>query len=438
MRQTFEDLATELDALLEPGEAFTASLAAEDSDFLRLSGNRVRQAGQVTQARLHVDLIREDRHIEATVSLARDPAIDRSRLRTLVPQLRQTLPLVPEDPYLPRVLDAATSEDLRPGRLPEPAEVLARLAEVAEGLDLAGHWAAGRLYRGAAGSSGQAHWFETDSFNFDWSLHHASGRAVKGRYAGRDWSAQAFAARIDTTRDQLAIVARPPRRLAPGTFRAFLAPAALAEILGVILENGFGMRAHRTRQTPLLHLADGATRLHPQVTLSEHAAGGQAPRFTAQGLWLPPRITLIDAGRFSTCLADARSGREYAVPVNAAREGPQSLEMEPGALALGTAAAQVGEGLLIADLWYTNRSDPGQCGITGMTRYACLWVEDGQVRAPVEPMRFDVSLYHLLGAGLLGLTRERERLMDPGTYEQRSTRSACLPGVLVCGFPLTL
>ena len=39
---------------------------------------------------------------------------------------------------------------------------------------------------------------------------------------------------------------------------------------------------------------------------------------------------------------------------------------------------------------------------------------------------------------LLGLTRERERIVDTGTYGQRSTASALLPGALVRDFPLTL
>ena len=35
-------------------------------------------------------------------------------------------------------------------------------------------------------------------------------------------------------------------------------------------------------------------------------------------------------------------------------------------------------------------------------------------------MRLDKSLYHLFGDGLMGLTRERESIVNPGTYEWRS------------------
>jgi hypothetical protein len=48
------------------------------------------------------------------------------------------------------------------------------------------------------------------------------------------------------------------------------------------------------------------------------------------------------------------------------------------------------------------------------------------------------DLYRLLGENLIGLTTERETLLDPGTYHARSTASARLPGVLVEDFTFTL
>jgi predicted Zn-dependent protease len=438
MRATLERAAGHLQALLEPGEAFTAYLEAEQSDFVRLNGNRVRQAGHVSQARLNLDLIHGDRHVEAAVTLSGEPDTDAAALHSLLTALRRVLPLVPEDPYLAYAAEAVQSSDIRPGRLPEADAVLTSLSQDAAGLDLVGHWAAGNLYRGFAGSAGQWHWFEAESFSLDWSLYQRADKAVKGRYAGSHWDPDTQTARITATRDQLEIMARPAQRLLPGAYRVYLAPAAVAEILGVIAWQGLGLRALRTRQTPLLRLADREVSLHPGVELVEHCAGGQAPRFSPQGFTLPERLTLIQAGRFGECLVDARSSREYGVPVNAAAERPASLEMGPGDLDIGDAAALVGDGLLVSDLWYGNLSDRARCAVTGMTRYACLRVENGRTVAPVEPMRFDVSLYDLLGEGLLGLTRERELLTDTGTYEQRSTATALLPGILVRDFPLTL
>ena len=73
-----------------------------------------------------------------------------------------------------------------------------------------------------------------------------------------------------------------------------------------------------------------------------------------------------------------------------------------------------------------------------MTRFATFWVEDGEVVAPLNVMRFDDTVYRMMGSGLLGLTEDRELLMDAGTYGGRSTGSARLPGALVDDFVLTL
>ncbi len=53
-------------------------------------------------------------------------------------------------------------------------------------------------------------------------------------------------------------------------------------------------------------------------------------------------------------------------------------------------------------------------------------------------MRFDETIYRMFGSCLLGLTRERDLLLDSDTYFRRSTGSARLPGALVDGFTFTL
>jgi predicted Zn-dependent protease len=39
----------------------------------------------------------------------------------------------------------------------------------------------------------------------------------------------------------------------------------------------------------------------------------------------------------------------------------------------------LGTGVYISDLHYLNYSDRQACRMTGMTRFACLWVEDGEL-----------------------------------------------------------
>ena len=51
--------------------------------------------------------------------------------------------------------------------------------------------------------------------------------------------------------------------------------------------------------------------------------------------------------------------------------------------------------------------------------------------ATSDVMRFDDTAYHLLGDQLEGLTDTAEVLLDPSTYERRSTDSSRVPGALV-------
>jgi predicted Zn-dependent protease len=99
---------------------------------------------------------------------------------------------------------------------------------------------------------------------------------------------------------------------------------------------------------------------------------------------------------------------------------------------------RLGTGVYINNLWYLNYSDRTACRMTGMTRFATFWVEHGAIQAPLNVMRFDESLYRLLGDNLLGLTTERDFILDSSTYHQRSTSSSRLPGALVEDFQFTL
>jgi predicted Zn-dependent protease len=73
-----------------------------------------------------------------------------------------------------------------------------------------------------------------------------------------------------------------------------------------------------------------------------------------------------------------------------------------------------------------------------MTRFATFWVEGGRIVAPAVPLRFDDSIYRLLGDKLAALTKRRELLLDTSTYGERSTASALLPGALVEALRFTL
>ena len=100
--------------------------------------------------------------------------------------------------------------------------------------------------------------------------------------------------------------------------------------------------------------------------------------------------------------------------------------------------AALDTGLYISNLWYLNYSDRQACRMTGMTRFACFWVEDGVLVAPLNVMRFDDSFLRLFGDGLVALTDEAEQFIATDTYERRQLGSVTTPGAIVEGLNLTL
>ncbi len=438
MEGYFRDLSDALCSGLATGEVLLLNYQGEASDFVRLNHNRIRQAGHVYQQALQLDLIRDGRESGASMPLCGSLDADLAQARLLLERLRARLPLLPEDPHLNYATEVHDSVHHGDNRLPEAGAALETLLAAASGLDLVGIWAGGEQSRGFANSLGQFNWHSAHSFNLDWSIYREGDKAVKQNYAGFAWNDDFLARKIAYDRETLALLGQKPRTLTPGRYRVFLSPAALYELMEMVSWGGFGLKSHRTAQTPLLGMVKEGFRLHEGVTITENHAAGLAPRFTRAGFIKPDHVVLIEAGAYRDCLADSRSAREYDAVVNCAGEQPESMQIAGGRLHQDEVFSALGTGLYISNLWYCNFSDRNHCRITGMTRFACLWVEQGRPVAPVNVMRFDESIYHILGDSLEGLTREQEHILDAGSYEWRSTASAWLPGALVNDFTFTL
>lgn len=442
----FYTIAAQLQSLLEKNEAFTSSFRGERTDFVRFNQAKIRQAGRVNQQTLSIDLINGRRHASASLTLAGSLELDLPRLRHSLQELRELYAQLPEDPYLLYATDVNSSEAISSQTLPAATEMVEQtLTAAGSQSDLVGIHASGSIYNGFANSFGQRNWQVNESFNLDWSLYLHTDKAVKARYAGFDWSEQQLNTRMQQADEQLSVLKKTPRNLEPGQYRAYLTPMALEEIVDLLGWGGFSLRAHRTANSALLRMIEqnqglSPQRLNPQFTLRENTAEGVAPNFQSAGFIRPDQITLIDAGRFNEALVSPRSALEYEVPGNGAEaaESPLSYDLAAGDLATGQALAELGSGLYIGNLWYSNYSDLNAARITGMTRFATFWVEQGQIQAPVNVLRFDETIFNLFGDKLIALTQDRELLLDPGTYGSRSNRSARLPGVLVEDMRFTL
>ena len=440
MQDYFHELADFATTLATGSEVVLLNFSAERSDFVRFNRARVRQPMSVEQAYLTVTLIDRGRRDGTQLTLAIDGAQDRAAIGHAIDAMRRDLPALPADPYLMYSTDADRSETVRSGTLPSAEAAICDVLDGGRDSDLVGILSSGPVYRGFASSLGARHWHAVDSFLLDWSLVAGGDKAVKCAWAGRDWDRAELAQRMDRARAQLPPLAVPARAIAPGDYRAFFAPAAVEELLSMLSWHGVSEKSQRTRQSAIQQLVSGEVALASTVQLRENTADGLAPAFDSVGFRRPPTVDLVRDGRHAGSLVSPRTAREYDLPHNGAsdEEGMQSLELGAGHLASADALAALDTGIWVSNVWYLNWSDRRSCRVTGMTRFATFWVENGRIVAPLAVMRFDDSLYRLFGSELEGLGAEREWLVSRSTYRERSIESSRVPGALVGAVSLTL
>lgn len=437
IKDAFFTLSSGLNQILIGDEILLCTLQGEQTDYVRFNNSRIRQAGSVTQYEFGLQLINGQRHSSAMCTISSQYDTDLQQLSNLLLTLREQNQQIPEDPYL-NYSTTPVNTDFNPeSQLPETEHVMEQLFSCGHSLDQVGIFANGALYQGFANSLGQQNWQARYQFNLDWSCYLKTDKAVKTRYAGTQWDQAQFTAKFDSIRQQLDLLKTPALSLEPGQYRCYLSPTALSSILEIAAWGGFSLKSHHTKSSPLIKLDENKAQLKHSIRLSESHVNGFTPAFTPQGFIKPDEVVLIDKGVRTDYLVNARSASEYNHSVNTQAESPQSMHLAAGQLPSSDILEAIDTGLLINNLWYTNFSDRGNCRITGMTRFACFYVENCAIKAPINVMRFDQSLYDILGDKLVDLTQETECLASTDTYYRRSSSSMSLPGILVDGFNLS-
>jgi predicted Zn-dependent protease len=443
-RGLFESVAGAGFSDLRPGEALNLDLAAEDQIYIRFNRARVRQATAVAQRTLSGLFQSGGRQIAVGIDLSGQIDQDRASIRTLVEQARRQCAALPEDPFLAPIAHNGGSAIEFTGQIAPVEHLIECIAEETENCDFVGLLASGPQLRGNANSEGQNHWYATESFFLDYSLYttdrHGEPKAVKAAYAGRDWSDDRFRSGLSASRNQLARLRGETRSLAPGHYRTYFSPAAVNDLIGMLSWGALSYGAWRKGRCALRRLIEGTAELSPLFTLSENFGLGLAPAFNSLGEVVPERIIAIQDGKHRNFMVSSRSAREYGVPGNGAEpegwaaESLRSPEVATGALDEGDALAALDTGLYVSNLHYLNWSDLLAARVTGMTRYACFWVESGAIVAPIRDLRFDDSLYRVFGSELEALTSQAELIVETDTYRRRALGGSKVPGLLVRDF----
>lgn len=437
---SFNQLVELLRLQLKPDEHFTLTLTSEQSQFTRFNHAKVRQTGTVNDGSVQLTWMHNQRSSYRVFPFTGDSELDKQQALAAIASLREEVPQLPEYPYLVFPSGGATSDETHTGQLLEPDAVVPTLLPVVSDLDFTGIYAAGTVIRAYADSVGQQHWFATDSYSLDFSLFTPEGQAVKETLAGSQWDQSTYTAKIEECRLQLDRLSRPSKSIQRGQYRTYLAPAAVAELLHMLSWGGVSEASFQQGGSCFGALRRGEKQLSPKFTLRENFQPGLVPRFNELGEVAPLTLPIIESGKLINLLVCSATAKEYKLEANGAseEEALRSPEILPGDLSHDRILKELDTGLYVSNLHYLNWSDRPNGRITGMTRYACFWVENGEIVAPIENLRFDDSLYQFWGENLTALTDFQEFIPNVGTYENRELGGVWVPGMLVENFTYTL
>ncbi len=442
--EDFRRLAESAFATLQDHEDLGLSYSGEDQAYVRFNQGRVRQATHVNQQRATLDFRHHGRRLVLGFDLTGTFTCDQDQLISLIARARNECSVLPEDPFVTPLENHGVGQEAHSGTVPSVGTISAAVYQASQDMDLAGLYAGGTQMRATANSKGTFRSFSSESFFLDHSLYtvNADGenKAVKGLYAGHVFEVEGLHAALFESAQKLPALQRKNKALPRGSYRVFLAPQAVEALVGMLSWGAVSHGAYQRGESAFEGLARGEAQLSPLFSLRENFKLGLSPRFTATGAISPEELLLIDKGKLRTFLIHERTAKEYELEVNGASSGEalRSPEILSGNLDPSDALKQLGTGIYLGNLHYLNWSERKTARLTGMTRYACFWVESGEIIAPIKDLRFDESLYRILGSELESVTSQSLRLPETDTYQERSLGGCQVPGMLIRDFRFTL
>ena len=440
MKSYFKKVSEYLFNSLESNEILILNFDAEQTDFVRFNHAKIRQAGNVDQATLTLSLVYKRKSLNSVIRLSLDYQKDSVLLLRTLYYLRREIPELPQDPYLMYERNLNSFDRETKNKSLDSFNITDSILQGCHSLDMVGILSTGAIMKGFSNSLGQFNWHESQSFNFDWSMYTDTGKAIKQNYSDQVWDQNIFSSLLDESKQKLQVIDNKEQTIQPGEYRVYLSPSALNEIVDMLSWGGFSYKANKIGSSPLHLMMKGEKKLNKIVSFTEDLTNGISPKFHSDGFIKPDTTELIINGEYKSSLISPRSALEYSVNHNAAEyyESPVSINLKEGVISNDNILATLKDGIYISNLWYLNFSDLNNGRITGLTRFGCFKVSNGEYQGPINTMRFDETVYNIFGDKLIGLTNNKQLIIDSSTYEERSTHSSTIPGAIVEDFKMTL
>ncbi len=440
MEKIFNTLSESLFSEIQNKENLILSFEGENSQFVRFNNATIRQTGLVDDAEIMLKFIANNRTAQGGFTVSGNFDIDYARGKAEIERMRIEVQEIPEDPFIVLPENLGSSHKILSSEGMPFEEAVDAILPAMQGIDFVGIWANGRMFRGSANNLGQKHWFETENYSLDYSLVTSKHQMVKGSFAGSDWDQKSYESYVKRTRDKLSLMEREPIKIKPGNYRTWFESAAVSDFINMFSWNGISEASLRQGCSGFGRMRHDDIRLSPKFSIVEDFRPGFCPKFNSDGEVPSDELVLIEDGRLKNTLISSRSAKEYGLESNFAENGEylRSPNMKSGSLNQNDVLKTINNGLYLSNIHYLNWSDNSGGRITGLTRYACFLVQDGEIVAPIETMRFDDSFYNFFGDNLIAVEDVVSINPEVETYGGRSLGATTCPGVLVDDFSLTL
>ena len=444
-KEIYSSICSQVYSTLIEGEGLTIYMEGENSQYFRFNDSKIRQTGIIEDYKVTLSLYHGKKSLQATTTVSSDIDYSVNNLISEINSLREPLSLIPDNDFTVFPIKFDSLDMHRKGDLPLREEILDSLMDVIDKDKLTGVWTSGKIFRASSTSEGTSHWFEKDSFIFDFSLIDTKENMVKILYPGSDWNKDSFVAAFNDASHQLKLMDKPKVELKPGKYRVWFEPHAVADFVDMLNWNGVSESSLRNGSSSLLKMRNDKVKLSDKFSLDESFDRKSTAPFNSRAE-VSDNVNIIKNGTLQTTLINSKTALEYGLNSNYAEdvnswgmgEYLRAPLMHGGDIKLDARLKRLGTGIFISNIHYLNWSDNLGGRITGLTRYACYWVEDGKMIAPIKTMRFDDSFYNFFGKNLEGVGEDVLSRPVIETYDGRNPGETTCPGILVNDFELTL
>jgi len=227
----------------------------------------------------------------------------------------------------------------------------------------------------------------------------------------------------------------------PGEYEVILEPEAVQELLTFMGYLGFNALAVQEGRSFLCDHS-GEKLLNEKVTIYDDGLdphGLQVP-FDFEGV-PKQKVLFFDKGVARDITYDsltAGRGKKESTghaltPPNTEGPIPINLFMERGDSSPEEMIRSVRKGIFVTRFHYTNVVEPMKAVITGMTRDGTFWVEDGEIKNPIQNLRFTESILKAFSR-VKALSRERKICTSGSVYGRRFITGTVAPAIRIEGF----